>query len=122
MASRHWNIIFLSADDKAVDSAASYGVPALPIKYPLDVPVKMHAGPWRTLELLHDLSVVFIVLQFKGIGVRLHGDWTGKRGEQYKTETLKIAVDEQAKVAQDLERDVRIARRMLDVPGAAGMR
>ncbi|MEI6796677.1 MAG: hypothetical protein WCK39_07415 [Methanomassiliicoccales archaeon] len=121
MAGRHWNIIFLSADDKAAESAASYGVAALPIKYPPDVPVRMQAGPWRTLELLHDLSIVFVMLQFKGLGVRVHGDWTGKRGEQYKEEMLKLVIDDQAKVAEDLQKDKRIADRLMAVPGAAGM-
>jgi len=81
---------------------------------PVDLPESV-AGEWEDIcELLYAASIVYGNLQIKGaVKAKISGIWMGKRGESWNEEAVMVRT-ENKDVAEFLERNIGILRRMGD--------
>jgi len=107
-----WDVLFLTADDKFRAHTNAEKVPALLLRYPKDMPSTLPYDPWLFAELVYDLSINFAILSFKGLGLRVFGDWSGKTVEDFKQERVKVVYDDRSVLAKALDRDCRIMQRL----------
>ena len=106
------DMLFISADDKATAAARAAKVPIMVIRYPYDMPRMVAYDPWLFVELLFDLSILYTVVNLKGVGVRIHGDWGGKTAEDYRAERVKVVSEESSPIIEALARDHRVMQRL----------
>jgi hypothetical protein len=98
-------VLFLTADDKAMAHCNAFKVPSKSVKYEYDLPRKMEYDPWLLVELLYDISINFAVISLRGLGVRIQGTWAGKSIRDYPKERLCFCIEGSSKLSRDLKRD-----------------
>ena len=64
--------------------------------------------------MFHDLAVTFGVILLSGAGVIIFGEWKGKTNQDYTNGNLKISVDENSNIHDDLVRDLDLCEKMLN--------
>jgi hypothetical protein len=111
-ANQGMDLLFITADDKARTHALTYKVPSIHLKYGYEVPRLVPFDPYLFVELLYDLAIVFATISFKGLGLRVLGDWSGKNVNDYRLEKVKLVSEEGSSFAEWLEKDYRVISRL----------
>ena len=105
-------MLFLSADDKASAAANASRLPTIILRYAHDVPRTVPYDPWLFVEFLNDLSIMFGVIGVNGLGVRIYGDWAGKRADDYHAEKLRLEFEDSSPLASELSRQNSVCERL----------
>ncbi|MEM0448574.1 MAG: hypothetical protein QW520_01975 [Methanomassiliicoccales archaeon] len=116
------DLLFLSTDDKASAAAEAARVPIMVLRYPNEIPERIPFDPWLIPELIYDLALTFGMIQLKGLGLRMLGDWGGKTAEDFKAEKVKIIAEQGSRLGESLEKDLRILRRLRTEVDLNGLR
>lgn len=116
------DVLYVSTDDKASASAMTAKVPILILRYPNVVPVTIPFDPWLVPELIFELAITFGVVNLKGLGVRIMGDWAGKTAEDFKAERIKVVGEGNSSLGQVLQKDARILTRLRSEIDLSGVR
>jgi hypothetical protein len=111
-ADQSMDLLFVTADDKSRAHALAHKVPSLHLRYAYEIPRSVPYDPYLFVELLYDLAIVFASLSFKGLGLRVQGDWSGKSVDDYRLERVKLVSEEGSSLAEWLERDHRVITRL----------
>jgi hypothetical protein len=111
-ADQRMDLLFITADDKARTHALTHKVPSLHLRYGYEIPRIVPYDPYLFVELLYDLAIVFANLSFKGLGLRVQGDWPGKSVDDYRLERLKLVSEEGSSLTEWLERDHRVITKL----------
>jgi hypothetical protein len=101
-------VLFLTADDKAMAHCNAFKVPSRRVRYEYDLPGSIEYDPWMLVELIHDIAINFASIQLRGLGVRIQGAWAGKSICDYTKERLCFHIQSGSDISNDLERDHRI--------------
>lgn len=98
-------LILFSNDRNFVELAQTNNMIGVHVAFPRDLP-RTASATWKDLEtLLYVYTVLFGVLELPG--VTLHGVWSGKEGQDWKRERLKLDC-RSPKLADLLETDLHI--------------
>ncbi|MDH7508346.1 MAG: PIN domain-containing protein [Methanomassiliicoccales archaeon] len=107
------DVVFLTADDKCRAHALAHKISSLWMNYPHDIEENCEFDEWLMVEFLYDLAVVFGVISFHDLGVKVMGDWSGKTMNDYYAQKVKIIVEKGASLEMDLERDFKILAELM---------
>ncbi|HVO77673.1 MAG TPA: hypothetical protein VMS79_02270 [Methanomassiliicoccales archaeon] len=105
-------MLFLSADDKASASASAAHLPTIILRYGHEVPSTVVYDPWLFVEFLYDLSIMYGVIGISGLGVRIYGDWAGKRADDYHAEKVRLEFEDSSPLAAELSRQNEVCERL----------
>ncbi|MDD1769638.1 MAG: hypothetical protein LUO79_00995 [Methanomassiliicoccales archaeon] len=105
-------MLFLSADDKASAAASASRLPTMILRYGHELPRMVPYDPWLFVEFLYDLSIMFGVIGITGLGVRVYGDWAGKRADDYHAERVRLEFEDSSPLASELARQNTVCERL----------
>jgi hypothetical protein len=109
---RGGEVFLLTADEDMAYHAKNAGLLQETLLIPHNIPQKGYITPCQLSNLLYDITIVFGVIRLSGTGVTVFGEWKGKGFEDYTKEHLKIWIDHESRLFRDLDRDLRITKRM----------
>ncbi len=109
------NIALITMDQNMADHAKNGRVMYHTLVYPREAYKGGPIPPWSCLQLFHDLAVKFGVLVLSGIGVVVFGEWRGKTSQDYTKEKLKLLIDENSVIHNELVRDLDLCEKMLRI-------
>lgn len=107
---RNGEVLLLTADEDMAYHAKNAGLLAETLIIPHEIVSGREITPRRLVDLLYDIAITFGVIQLKGTGVSIFGEWKGKGFEDYSREHLKLWVEEDSRIKEEFERDLRIAK------------
>jgi hypothetical protein len=107
---RNGEVLLLTADEDMAYHAKNAGLLVETLIFPHEIAPKGHIKPCQMINLLYDIAITFGVAQLSGTGVIIFGEWKGKGFEDYSKEHLKLLIEEDSRIKEDFERDLRIAK------------
>ncbi|MGD1061138.1 MAG: hypothetical protein ABR879_06745 [Methanomassiliicoccales archaeon] len=105
-------MLFLSADDKTSAASGAARLPTIIIRYGYELPRTVPYDPWLFVEFLYDLAIMFGVIGITGLGVRVYGDWAGKRADDYHAEKVRLEFEDSSPLAAELGRQNNVCERL----------
>ncbi len=72
-------------------------------------------GPWCSLQMFHNLAVLFGVITLSRTGVLIFGEWKGKTSQDYTNERLKLVIDERSTVHDKLVRNLDLCKSIIEI-------
>ncbi len=109
------NVALITMDQNMADHAKNYGLIYNVLAYPDKEFTGGGVSPWCSLQMFHDLAVKFGVLVLSGTGAVLFGEWKGKTSQDYTDGRLKLVVDENSAVHDDLMNDLDLCERIVRI-------
>ena len=109
-------VLLLTADEDMAYHAKNAGLLAETLIIPHKMVQRGDIEPSRLVNLLYDLAITFGVIRISGTGVMIFSEWKGKGFEDYKREHLRLVIEEDSQIKEDLGRDLRIANRIDELP------
>lgn len=106
------NVALITMDQNMADHAKNHGLIYHTLVYPKKEFPGGSVSPWCSQQMLHDLAVKFGVLVLSGTGVVLFGEWKGKTSQDYTNGKLKLVVDENSAVHDDLMNDLDLCEKV----------
>ncbi len=107
------NVALITMDQNMADHAKNYGLMYNVLAYPNKEFTGGSVSPWCSMQMFHDLAVKFGVLVLSGTGVVLFGEWKGKTSQDYTNGNLKLVVDENASIHDDLMNDLDLCEKIV---------
>lgn len=109
---RNGEILLLTADEDMAYHAKNAGLLVETLILPHEVVSPGKIQPCQLVDLLYDIAINFGVIQLTGTGVTIFGEWKGKGFEDYSREHLKLWIEEESRIREEFERDLRIVKRI----------
>ena len=106
---RNAEILLLSADDDMAYHAKNAGLLVETLIIPHKVANLDKIEPRRLVNLIYDIALTFGAVSLQGVGITVLGEWKGKGFDAYSNEYLKLLIQEDSVILDELERDLRIA-------------
>lgn len=101
-------VLFLTADDKAMAHCSAFRIPCRGVKYEFGIPKMIEYDPWLLVEFLYDLAINFASISLRGLGIKVLGIWPGKSIQDYPKERLCFCVEGNSELRPDLKKDHEI--------------
>jgi hypothetical protein len=109
---RNGEILLLTSDEDMAYHGKNVGLLSNTLIIPHIVLVKGPIEPRKIVDLIFDVAITFGVIRLTGTGITIFGEWKGKGFEDYSREHLKLKIEENSRIKDELERDFRIAKKI----------
>jgi hypothetical protein len=106
---RNAEILLLSADEDMAYHAKNAGLLVETLIIPHKVGSLDKIEPRKLVNLIYDIALTFGAVSLQGVGITVLGEWKGKGFDAYSNEHLKLLIQEDSVILDELERDLRIA-------------
>ncbi len=106
---RNAEILLLTADEDMAYHAKNAGLLVETLIIPSKIGISCKIEPKSLLNLIYDIALTFGVLKLGGMGTTILGEWKGKGYDAYSNEHLKLLIEKDSIIWNELERDLRIA-------------
>jgi len=106
-------LLLLTADQGMAHHALAAGVRPVVLDLPrLDTVPRGFLDERDFCRFVHDLAISFAHLQLGGTEIRLWGEWSGKRPEEWDSETVLLELPTAGKLPGTIERDLTAAKKI----------
>ena len=112
---RNGEVLLLTADEDMAYHAKNAGLLVETLIIPHKVPSLGKIQPNQLVNLIYDIAISFGVIRLSGTGIIIFGEWKGKGYEDYAREHLKMKIEEDSRIKEEFERDLRIANRIDEI-------
>ncbi|UCE73773.1 MAG: hypothetical protein JSV56_12220 [Methanomassiliicoccales archaeon] len=106
---RNGEVLLLTADEDMAYHAKNAGLLEETLIIPHEIVPKGEIAPNQLVDLLYDIAINFGVVRLSGQGVIIFGEWKGKSYNDYSREHLKLTIEEDSRIRDEFDRDLRIA-------------
>jgi hypothetical protein len=95
------DVILITLDQNMIDHAKNARLSTAAMRFPVDESFTDFSNPWSVHCLLHDLAVIFGVVQLYPLEVYIWGEWNGKQTEDYELERVRIFIGDSVPFADE---------------------
>jgi hypothetical protein len=95
------DVILVTLDQNMIDHAKNAHLSTAAMRFPTDESFKDLNNLWSMHSLLHDLAVIFGVVQLHPLEIYIWGEWGGKQTEDYELERVRIFIGDSVPFADE---------------------
>lgn len=108
-------VMLLTSDEDMAYHAKNVGLLTETLLIPHEVKSSGRIEPRKLVDLLYDVALTFGVVRLTGTGIAIFGEWKGKGFKDYSREHLKLKIEENSRIKDEFERDLRIANKIDEI-------
>lgn len=109
------DVILITLDQNMIDHAKNARLSTAAMRFPLDESLKDIDNPWSLHCLLHDLAILYGVVQLHPLDVWIWGEWNGKQTEDYELERVRIHIGDSVPIVDGFATEVERCTKLADI-------